>query len=141
MTIEDQLKDVILSRYKSVKAFASACGIVYSTLDSVLKRGLMNSNAGTVIKIFKTLDLDVESISTGVLSPIEKRIITCTLPEITHLEKCRKLDEFGKKAVNAVLDVELCRIQAQGQRLAAFGGDSPEVSAITGALPDQDSNV
>ena len=67
MTLESQLKDVILHRYKSIREFASTANIPYSTIDSVLKRGIMNSGVSTVIRIFSLLDLDVESIETGIL--------------------------------------------------------------------------
>lgn len=61
--------------------------------------------------------------------------------ERDHIKGYRQLDEFGRKTVDAVLDAELYRMQAQNQRLAAFGGDSPEISSISGVLPDEDSEV
>ena len=67
MTIEEQLKGIILSRYKSVRAFTTAIDIPYSTLDSVFKRGLLSAGVGTIIKVFNALDLDVESIGAGEL--------------------------------------------------------------------------
>ena len=67
MTVEEQLKGIILSRYKSIRAFTTANDIPYSTLDSVFKRGLLNAGVGTIIKVFKALNLDVESIATGEL--------------------------------------------------------------------------
>ena len=67
MTIEEQLKSIILSRYKSVRAFTTAIDIPYSTLDSVFKRGLLSAGVGTIIKVFNALDLDVESIGIGEL--------------------------------------------------------------------------
>ena len=64
MTLEEQLKSEILSRYKSVRAFTTAIGIPYSTLDSVFKRGVTNAGIGTMLKVFSALDLDIESIQT-----------------------------------------------------------------------------
>ena len=71
MTIEEQLKNEILYKFKSVREFALSANIPYSTVDSVLKRGIKKSGVGTVIKIFSFLDLDMESISSGRL---EKKI-------------------------------------------------------------------
>lgn len=68
MSIEEQLKEVILSRYKSVRAFTLAVGIPYSTLDSVFKRGIANAGVDTMLKVFNYLDLDIESILTGSLT-------------------------------------------------------------------------
>lgn len=62
MTIEEQLKQEILSRYKSIRAFTTAIDIPYSTLDSAFKRGIMNAGISTMIKVFAALDLDIESV-------------------------------------------------------------------------------
>lgn len=62
MTTEEQLKEEILKRYKSIRAFTTAINIPYSTLDSVFKRGLQNAGVSTMIKVFNALDLDIESI-------------------------------------------------------------------------------
>lgn len=70
MTLEEQLKAAILERYRSVRAFTTAWGIPYSTMDSIMKRGIMNAGIGTMLKIFSALDLDIESIQDGDLRKI-----------------------------------------------------------------------
>ena len=70
MNLEEQLREIILSKYKSVRAFTTAFDIPYSTLDSVFKRGLKNSGIDTTLKIFNALRLDIESINTGILKPV-----------------------------------------------------------------------
>ena len=75
MTIEEQLKQEILSQYKSVRAFTNEVGIPYTTLDSVFKRGIQNAGVYTMIKVFSALNLDIESIPSGELrsnAPNEK---------------------------------------------------------------------
>lgn len=72
MSLEEQLRAEILSQYKSVRAFTMTVGIPYSTMDSIFKRGISNAGVGTVIKIFKSLGLDVESISSDQLKREEK---------------------------------------------------------------------
>ena len=67
MTLEEQLKQEILGRYKSVRAFTTSINIPYSTLDSVFKRGIANAGVSTMIKVFDALDLDIESIAFGEL--------------------------------------------------------------------------
>lgn len=69
MTIEEQLKQEILSKYKSIRAFTISIGIPYSTLDSVFKRGIQNAGVCTMIKVFNALGLDIESILDGELRP------------------------------------------------------------------------
>lgn len=72
MTIEEQLKTEILTRYKSVRSFTTSIGIPYSTLDSVFKRGISNAGVSTMIKVFDALDLDIESIQTKTLQKKQK---------------------------------------------------------------------
>ncbi|MFR8229234.1 MAG: hypothetical protein ACLVAH_04735 [Anaeromassilibacillus sp.] len=79
MKIEDQLKSIILSKYKSVRAFTTDINIPYSTLDSVFRRGIGKAGIETMIKVFNALNLDIESISTGVLK--EKASPTSEEPE------------------------------------------------------------
>lgn len=79
MKIEDQLKSIILSKYKSVRAFTTEINIPYSTLDSVFRRGIGKAGIETMIKVFNALNLDIESISTGVLK--EKDSPTSEEPE------------------------------------------------------------
>ena len=67
MSIEEQLKEIIRSKYKSIKAFTEEIGIPYSTVDNALKYGICHREVSTVIKIFSALDLDIESISSGEL--------------------------------------------------------------------------
>lgn len=71
MTIEEQLKQEILSKYKSIRAFTTTIDIPYSTLDSVFKRGIANAGVSTMIKVFNALGLDIESVRSGVLLPKE----------------------------------------------------------------------
>lgn len=67
MSIEEQLKQEILCKYKSIRAFTTDIQIPYSTLDSVFKRGLSKAGIDTMLKVFSALDLDIESIPEGVL--------------------------------------------------------------------------
>ena len=58
MTRADRLRDAILQRYKSIRAFAIAMDIPYSTLATALERGVEGMAYGTVIKICNNLDLN-----------------------------------------------------------------------------------
>ncbi|MBQ3379705.1 MAG: helix-turn-helix transcriptional regulator [Clostridia bacterium] len=71
MTLEEQLKAIILEQYKSIRAFAQEIGVPYSTLDNILKRpnGINNAGVSLMLKIFNALNLDIESTQTGTLTP------------------------------------------------------------------------
>lgn len=139
MTVEEQLKSEILSRYKSIAAFTSAIGVPNSTLNSVFKRGISNAGISTMIKVFDALDLDVESIQTGTLEKkqscikshcqtIETKLGELSVEEQTHIKKYRLLDPYGKEAVDGVLDVESRRCQEERDKQAAILREQREQS-------------
>lgn len=70
MSIEQQLKELILKRYNSVREFTQEIEMSYSTLDSILKRGIGNSSVTNIIKICKALNISVDALGDG---KIEKR--------------------------------------------------------------------
>ena len=125
MEIEDQLKEVILDRYKSLRAFTSAIDIPYSTLDSALKRGgLHKVGVSKAIKIFSALDLDVESIPTGDLKSLEitrgQKVSPISGEAMTLAIDYDSLDSHGKLVVRLVADEEKvrCKAEANGFRRA-----------------------
>lgn len=65
MRVEEQLKELILENYKSVRAFTTKIGIPYSTISTIFSRGVGGTNVQTVIQICKALNIDVESLSEG----------------------------------------------------------------------------
>lgn len=68
LSIEEELKNIILSKYKSVRDFALSCDIPYSTLDSIFKRGVDKANITSIIKICSELGLSVDALANGKLS-------------------------------------------------------------------------
>lgn len=65
MTIEDKVKDLILSKYKSVREFSIDHEIPYTTIKSMLTRGIGNSSIGNVIKMCKALNISVDALANG----------------------------------------------------------------------------
>lgn len=76
MTIEERLKDLILERYKSLREFTTIADIPYTTLDSILKRGVGNSSVSNVIKICKKLNISLDELMDGniVTKPLTKTL-------------------------------------------------------------------
>lgn len=111
MNLEEELKNIILSRYKSVNDFANAIGVPQSTIASIFKRGIGKAGVQTVLKIFNALDLDIESISTGNLRASQR------VSDAEFTKKYRALDEHGKKLVDAVLSIEYERVAGAQHRL------------------------
>lgn len=65
MTIEDRLKELILSKYKSIREFTTDIDIPYSTLDTILKRGIRKANVDNIIKICESLNISADSLANG----------------------------------------------------------------------------
>lgn len=74
MTIEDKLKNYILKRYKSIRQFAQAVEMPYSTVDGILKRGILNSGVNNVISVCNALDISADELIAGNISPAKSRI-------------------------------------------------------------------
>lgn len=95
MTKEEQLKAIILSKHKSVSAFAEAVEIPYTTVISILKRGIDTAGIRVAIKIFDALNLDIESVRDTALREKKKDPPTS--------QTARQKDLVTKEEVEAVL--------------------------------------
>lgn len=65
--LESQLKQMIIDKYGSLKKFSDTINMPWTTLDSILKRGIANSNITNVLKITRELGLDTEKLVDGEL--------------------------------------------------------------------------
>lgn len=73
MTIEEKLKDLILSRYHSIRDFTNYIGLPYTTLDSMFRRGIDNSSITNVLKVCKALGISMDALADGEIVPLKKR--------------------------------------------------------------------
>ena len=69
--LETNLKLLIIEKYGSMKKFCEKVEMPWTTLDSILKRGVANSNITNVLKITRELGLDAEKLVDGSIVPIE----------------------------------------------------------------------
>ena len=58
--LEEKIKNLIIEKYGSVRQFALKIDVPYTTIDSILKRGIDNSNVSNVIKMCKALGISVD---------------------------------------------------------------------------------
>lgn len=63
--LELNLKTLIIQEYGSLKKFTEIIDMPWTTLDSILKRGVANSNITNVLKITRELGLDAERLVDG----------------------------------------------------------------------------
>mgnify|MGYP001037549278 CR=1 FL=1 len=69
MTREELLKSYILKQYRTVKDFSVAIGLPYTTIDGILRRGVMNTRVENMIRVCQFLGIALSRILTGRLSP------------------------------------------------------------------------
>lgn len=62
MTREQLLRNRILDRYSSLRQFAQAADIPYSTLMTMLSRGVGGASFDAVMQICKALELEPEML-------------------------------------------------------------------------------
>lgn len=65
--VEESVKSIIIKKYGNLKKFCEKIEMPWTTLDSILKRGIANSNITNVMKITKELNIDTESLASGVI--------------------------------------------------------------------------
>lgn len=134
MTIEESLREIILSQYKTINNFATCVGIPRTTIFSIFNRGIMNTGVQTVIQIFDALDLDVESISSGTL-----RYKTTASAKTTDAARERLLSNFsvlnedGQSVLLEVSDamVESRRYVRRERRFAAADGHEAQPNDVS----------
>lgn len=98
MQIEEQLKQLILSKYSSLKAFSDHVGISNSTIDSIIKRGVKNANINNIITICRALNIDVDELANGNI--ISRNIKSMAYREKSLITKYRQLNADGQNKVD-----------------------------------------
>lgn len=119
MTIEEKLKDLILTRYHSVREFTIQHDIAYTTMDSVFRRGVNNSSVSTIIKICKALGISADALADGEIAPVKKQkvsgnpindrfeikeIIEDTKDLLTHRKVTIDGEPLSKKGVESIIN-------------------------------------
>lgn len=70
--LEQKLKDYILSRYKSIREFALNIEMPYSTIDTILKRGINKASVGNILKICQSLGISADALADGEITETDK---------------------------------------------------------------------
>lgn len=103
MTIEEKLKELILSRYNSIREFTIAIDIPYTTMVSIFQRGIENSSVSNIIKICKALNISADALADGEIIPY-KTTITNISNRIEIKELLSDTKNFLSQSNNLTLD-------------------------------------
>lgn len=103
MEIEEKLKELIMSRYKSMLEFTKAAGVPYGTVRSVFERGIMNSSVTTIMKICRFLGISTDDLVMGRIVFIDQDSSTAdqTADIARTIKYCRQnVHEFNHYAID-----------------------------------------
>ncbi len=133
MTTEEKLKDFILSKYRSLREFTQEIDMPYSTMTTILKRGIDNSNVQNIIKICQALEIKADDLAEGNIVPIERHNTDSVRIEDILFELTQKLlntdgltidDQPATKEdvylIISTLDTAMEIRKRQQERLAAY---------------------
>ena len=94
MTIEEKIKDLIISRYKSLRAFVQTTDLSYSTVDSILRRGVANSSLTNVLKLCDALEISADELANNKIIPKGKNI-----QHRSHMTEINDIISFTKRNI------------------------------------------
>lgn len=69
MSIEQELKQLILRKFETITNFSKITGVPNSTLSSIFQRGVLNANVLNMIAICNALAIDIDSLANGKIEP------------------------------------------------------------------------
>ncbi len=101
--MEEELKQLIISRYGSVRKFAMIVNIPYANVVNVFKRDLEKTNFGYVMKICEELNLDVYDLYNGKFEDKKEKGVAMTTHEKSVLNKYRKLLKEQRKQADDLI--------------------------------------
>lgn len=102
MTIENQLRELILLKYGSLREFTFNIGLPYSTLSTILKNGIMTANISNVVKICNALSIKIDEL-------VEGRLVENTPGE--------KLLDVEKIFNQTKINIQYPNVKINGQKL------------------------
>lgn len=106
MSIEEKLKELIVSRYKSVRKFTQAKNLPYSSVDSILRRGIKNSSLTNIFKLCHALNINVDELANDKIVPDNQVVKTTArindIDDIINLFK-RNIKENKELTIDGVI--------------------------------------
>lgn len=107
MELESKLKELILSKYKSLRDFCIQNNFPYSTIEGMLKRerGIMGTSVSIVIKVCNCLNIDVEELEHGKIVAKPKSVGKLSTHE-EQLINAYRSNQPMQEAVDKLLGLE-----------------------------------
>lgn len=127
MTTEDRLRNYILSKYRSLREFSQKIDMPYSTINTIMKRGIDNSSVNNIIKICQALNISTDDLVNGKIVPVAtdpveaisiESILEETKQKILNADNLTIGDRFADAAdVTAILNTFEIVLEMQKKRM------------------------
>lgn len=104
MSVEDNLKDLILERYGSMIEFSKKIGMANSTVATILNRGVHKASIANVIKICEELDISADALANDKIIPNSKKQDFLQSP--TELDEIISIAKLNIIAYDITIDGE-----------------------------------
>ncbi len=102
MTIEEKLKELILSKYGTVKDFAHLTDLPYGTVDTILRRGIHKASVTNIIKICQTLGISADELAKDKIVSFDKKVINRS-----HMTEMLDIVVYAKRNINEFNDLTI----------------------------------
>lgn len=106
MSLEDELRELIINKYRSIRQFSIEANIPATTIQSMLNSGIQNAGVKKVMRICDILGLETDALADGYIKEKVVNSNSITVNELNYIKKYRALDEHGKDMVDTVLQKE-----------------------------------
>lgn len=103
MTVEQQLKEMIIYKYGNVLEFSKAIDMPNTTLASIISRGIHTANVANIIKICKKLGISVDELANDRITPIDEKELKSP-NRIDDIERIARLLAYQNLCVHEMND-------------------------------------
>lgn len=100
VSVEDKLREMINDRYGSVRQFAIQTNLPYTTVLSILDRGVLNAKTLNVFKMCENLSINIESLKNGKIRASSDQSDISLIYSQLHPQFQRKVYHFAEKLLN-----------------------------------------
>nr|WP_300183584.1 helix-turn-helix transcriptional regulator [uncultured Agathobaculum sp.] len=136
MSLNDRIKQARLNAGLTQEQLGERIGVAKTTVAGYEKN--REPDAATLGALMDALKVDANFLFQDEMRELETDDLT--VPEIKHIKKYRTLDEYGKAAVDSILNIEYkrCAEQADSPRpMVMAAARSGAVSQIEEIRPDE----
>lgn len=123
MTIEEELQNYIISKFKSVMNFSKSIGIPYTTVKGIFNRGIWGASVQNITKICDALDIDTNELVKGKIKP--QNTLFLSNHENKVITAYRQKPEM-QPAVDKLLDVDENKVEFIPSLVAARSKNNDE---------------